>query len=62
MVSTAFSNADKELITEIERIRDELILLGIRHGFLDAEVQNCSRQLDRLLVQFYHADLLGPQE
>jgi hypothetical protein len=62
MISTPFSNADKELMTEIERIRNQLILLGNRHGFLHAEVQNCSRQLDRLLVQFYEAALYDSKE
>jgi hypothetical protein len=62
MIWTPFSNADKELMTEIERIRDQMILLGNRHGFLHAEVQNCSRQLDQLLIQFYEAARYAAKE
>lgn len=53
MISIAFSTAKEKLISEIEQLREQMIILGNRHGFLHPEVQSCSRQLDQLLVQFY---------
>lgn len=42
-----------QLSNEIEQIRDRMVILGTRHGFLHPEVQLCSRQLDELLLEFY---------
>ncbi|TXK77587.1 aspartyl-phosphate phosphatase Spo0E family protein [Paenibacillus sp. N3.4] len=30
-----------------------MVTLGTRYGFLHPEVQQCSRELDQLLLQYY---------
>ncbi|WP_426451736.1 aspartyl-phosphate phosphatase Spo0E family protein [Paenibacillus sp. S-38] len=38
---------------EIEKLRERLVTLGIRFGLMHPEVQECSRQLDELLLKYY---------
>ncbi|MFN0224977.1 MULTISPECIES: aspartyl-phosphate phosphatase Spo0E family protein [Paenibacillus] len=45
------------LSREIEKLREQLVTLGIRFGLMHPEVQQCSRQLDELLLQYY--DIAG---
>lgn len=42
---------------EIERHREQMIRLGNELGLLHPEVQQCSRQLDELLLRYYEVDL-----
>ncbi|UUZ84033.1 aspartyl-phosphate phosphatase Spo0E family protein [Paenibacillus sp. P26] len=42
---------------EIERVRERMIRLGDQFGLMHPEVQQCSRQLDELLLKFYELDL-----
>ncbi|MDU0203080.1 MULTISPECIES: aspartyl-phosphate phosphatase Spo0E family protein [Paenibacillus] len=37
----------------IEQLRGQMVALGTEHGFLHPEVQQCSRELDQLLLQYY---------
>ena len=42
-----------DLTREIERIRVKMVQLGNHFGFHHPDVQQCSRQLDYLLMQYY---------
>ncbi|WP_251528140.1 Spo0E family sporulation regulatory protein-aspartic acid phosphatase [Metabacillus litoralis] len=42
-------NLHEELFVQIERKREEMILLGNHHGLTSPEVIQASQQLDRLL-------------
>ncbi|BFT69828.1 MULTISPECIES: aspartyl-phosphate phosphatase Spo0E family protein [Paenibacillus] len=37
----------------IEQLRDQMVALGTEYGFLHPEVQQCSRELDQLILQYY---------
>lgn len=37
----------------IEQLRGQMVTLGTEYGFLHPEVQQCSRELDKLLLQYY---------
>ncbi|MDD9271310.1 Spo0E family sporulation regulatory protein-aspartic acid phosphatase [Paenibacillus sp. GCM10023248] len=37
----------------IETLREQMVTLGTEYGFLHPEVQQCSRELDQLLLQYY---------
>jgi hypothetical protein len=53
VIRTVFTSLEVKLMTEIEQVRNRMITLADLHGFLHPEVQDCSRQLDQLLFQFY---------
>nr|WP_240159873.1 aspartyl-phosphate phosphatase Spo0E family protein [Paenibacillus aceris] len=37
----------------IEQLRDQMVTLGTEFGFMHPDVQQCSRELDQLLLQYY---------
>lgn len=39
--------------SQIENLRGQMVSLGTRYGFLHPEVQQCSVQLDKLLLEYY---------
>ncbi|NHN30385.1 aspartyl-phosphate phosphatase Spo0E family protein [Paenibacillus agricola] len=41
---------------EIEIVRSHMVQLVDQYGFMHPEVQQCSSQLDILLLQFYQLD------
>ncbi|UKS30994.1 aspartyl-phosphate phosphatase Spo0E family protein [Paenibacillus sp. HWE-109] len=43
----------ERLNIEIEQLRSQMVSLGNAHGFLHPDVQQCSRELDLLLLQYY---------
>lgn len=43
----------ERLNIEIEQLRGQMVSLGTTYGFLHPEVQQCSRELDQLLLQYY---------
>lgn len=51
---SVLSKMENKIVVEIERIREQMVELGIRHGFLHPKVQACSRELDELLLQYYN--------
>ncbi|WP_346010369.1 aspartyl-phosphate phosphatase Spo0E family protein [Paenibacillus sp. SYP-B3998] len=53
MLPIFVTEPQEQLNIEIEQLRGKMILLGNVHGFLHPAVQQCSRQLDQLLLQFY---------
>ncbi|WP_189011753.1 aspartyl-phosphate phosphatase Spo0E family protein [Paenibacillus marchantiophytorum] len=43
----------ERLNIEIEQLRSQMVILGSTHGFLHPDVQQCSQELDLLLLQYY---------
>ncbi|MVP01731.1 aspartyl-phosphate phosphatase Spo0E family protein [Paenibacillus lutrae] len=43
----------RKLIEDIEQLRFQLVEKGMQYGFLHPSVQQDSRDLDKLLLQFY---------
>lgn len=48
-----------EISKEIERVREQMVSLGGRLGFMHSEVQRCSQQLDDLLIKYYEMDKIA---
>lgn len=44
------------LSCEIEKVRERMVRLSDQFGFMHPEVQQCSKQLDELLLRFYEID------
>jgi hypothetical protein len=42
-----------QLDIAIEELRGQMVILGTEYGFLHPDVQQCSRELDQLLLQYY---------
>ncbi|MEW9700694.1 Spo0E family sporulation regulatory protein-aspartic acid phosphatase [Paenibacillus sp. SI8] len=55
MLPILVTEPQERLNTEIEQLRGQMVTLGNAHGFLHPDVQLCSRQLDQLLLQYYHS-------
>ncbi|MFC3842240.1 Spo0E family sporulation regulatory protein-aspartic acid phosphatase [Paenibacillus sp. GCM10012304] len=54
IVPTYFvTELQERLDIAIEQLRGQMVALGTEHGFLHPEVQQCSRELDQLLLQYY---------
>lgn len=51
---SVLSKMENKIVVEIERMREQMVELGIHHGFLHPKVQACSRELDKLLLQYYN--------
>lgn len=51
-----YSNELMGISIEIERIRAQMIKLVEEHGFMHPIVQQCSGQLDVLLLSYYQLD------
>ncbi|MGG1517473.1 aspartyl-phosphate phosphatase Spo0E family protein [Paenibacillus oryzisoli] len=46
-------NSQDHLCHRIEQLRHQMVSLGTAHGLLHPDVQQCSRDLDLLLVQYH---------
>lgn len=44
---------EANMSSQIERLRGQMVSLGTRYGLLHPEVQQCSEQLDELLLEYY---------
>ncbi|MFD0696422.1 aspartyl-phosphate phosphatase Spo0E family protein [Paenibacillus sp. GCM10027628] len=53
MLTIFVTEPQERLNIEIEQLRDRMVILGNAYGFLHPEVQQCSQQLDKLLLQYY---------
>ena len=54
IVPTYFvTELQERLDIAIEQLRGQMVALGTEYGFLHPEVQQCSRELDQLLLQYY---------
>ena len=54
MSSTA--TLDVSMSSQIEYLRGQMVSLGTRYGLLHPEVQQCSEQLDELLLEYYFSN------
>jgi len=46
----------QNISVKIESMRGQMVMLGTRHGFLHPDVQNCSKKLDLLVLEYYAAN------
>ncbi|WP_312029605.1 aspartyl-phosphate phosphatase Spo0E family protein [Paenibacillus sedimenti] len=53
MQSIFVTEPQERLNIEIEQLRGQMVILSNEYGFLHPEVQQCSQQLDELLLQYY---------
>jgi hypothetical protein len=53
LLQNLYTTSQTKLCNEIEQIRSRMVVLGTQYGFLHPDVQQCSRQLDELLLEFY---------
>lgn len=53
MLGPGSSDSHLAISSEIEEVRGRLVSLGIQFGLMHPEVQQCSQQLDELLLRFY---------
>ncbi|MDQ0901677.1 MULTISPECIES: aspartyl-phosphate phosphatase Spo0E family protein [unclassified Paenibacillus] len=53
MIPVFVTEPQERLNIEIEQLRGQMVSLGTAYGFLHPEVQQCSRELDQLLLQYY---------
>lgn len=45
-----------ELLSQITKLRKELIYLGLNKGFTDPETLKCSTDLDKLIIRYQKAN------
>lgn len=56
MVMSGTATLDASMSSQIERLRGQMVSLGTRYGLLHPEVQQCSEQLDELLLEYYFSN------
>ncbi|WP_254777039.1 aspartyl-phosphate phosphatase Spo0E family protein [Paenibacillus sp. yr247] len=53
MLTYFVTEPQERLNIAIEQLRGQMVTLGNVYGFLHPDVQQCSRDLDQLILQYY---------